>query len=695
MSIPFEINTSQFVKKNTNATLNNLVCEDLSVNGTLTYKDSEVIADKTINGDLTVYGDSSLNNLFVRGVLRPEAQILDGNILGNDQNIVGLSRLEADDISASTLFFAKQGGINVENDEAYTSGNNVLRIAGHTNITNFTDDMTEQKSAQLVLGKVSSDQYIKFKTQKTGTGLGASSIDFKNINTEANASLDYLGFKNDDTLVGYINNVGKLRMKQLEVKIDSNDGTYMNFRDNAGDTNANDVLTIKSGIDSGEFPSAHFVDFSMCGDYSSNPSEIFMSTDKTKASYIDCSFVGINTRTPEGDLHISTSGQDYIFNDKQLYFRGDPTTNTDTGSEKRRIVADSIGGNVLFKLLNRLGTTNTESAEIFDGNMTRGASFGVENSSYKGTRFIASHPSISADNDSQNAFSFKMYGDTSSSPTGEIDMLYDGSLHLEVDGGHDYQFKSNEMVMGQNPVTSGTQEQRRITANYGGINVNMKMMCSFDDDNFTKTCDVFANNVERTSNNIKIENNNYKGVRIESLLHSRTDADTNRAIMFHALGNNSSNNPTGELIFHYDGDLEINGTYTPSSDEKLKENIVDANTTSLVSDFQKIRFVNFNMIRDERKLKKLGVIAQNIKEIYPSCVVERTIMDNSSNVIDSYLSVKYEVLYLKSCLLVQHLLKENESLKTRVTNLESQVNLNNAMITNLTNTINSSNTTIN
>jgi hypothetical protein len=70
-------------------------------------------------------------------------------------------------------------------------------------------------------------------------------------------------------------------------------------------------------------------------------------------------------------------------------------------------------------------------------------------------------------------------------------------------------------------------------------------------------------------------------------------------------------------------------------------------------------------------------------------------MDNSSNVIDSYLSVKYEVLYLKSCLLVQHLLKENESLKTRVTNLESQVNLNNAMITNLTNTINSSNTTIN
>jgi len=413
--------------------------------------------------------------------------------------------------------------------------------------------------------------------------------------------------------------------------------------------------------------------------------------------------IGIGTKTPVGVFDISTSGQDYVFNDKQLYFRGDPTTNTDTGGEKRRIVADSIGGNVLFKLLNRLGTTNTESCEIFDGNMTRGASFGVENEDYKGTRFVASHPAISADNDSTNAFSFKMYGDTSSTATGEIDMLYDGSLHLEVNGGHDYQFKSNEMVMAQNPVTSGTQEQRRVTANYGGINVNMKMMCSFDDDNFTKNCDVFANNVERKSNNIKIENNNYKGVRIESLLHSRTDADTNRAIMFHALGNNSSNNPTGELIFHYDGDLEISGTYTPSSDEKLKENIVDADTTNLISDFQKIRFVNFNMIRDEKKIKKLGVIAQNIKEIYPSCVVERTILDNSSNVIDSYLSVKYEVLYLKSCLLVQHLLKENEKrieenknivkendlLKTRVSNLETQVSMNNTMLLNLTNSVNS------
>jgi hypothetical protein len=130
--------------------------------------------------------------------------------------------------------------------------------------------------------------------------------------------------------------------------------------------------------------------------------------------------------------------------------------------------------------------------------------------------------------------------------------------------------------------------------------------------------------------------------------------------------------------------MQISGTFGTPSDQRYKENIVKANTTSLVSDFQKVRFVNFNMIDDAEKIKKLGVLAQELKEIYPTAVVERDVKDDDDEVIGTKLSVKYEVLYLKSCLLVQHLLRENESLKTRLTNLESQVNLNNTMLANLT-----------
>ena len=269
-NVPFgTVNTRLFIKKGQDARLNDVVCNDLSVNGTLTYKEAIVVEDKTINGYLRVEGDASFNS-----------------------NV-----------------YAKQMGVNVVNDEAYASGNNMLKVAGHMNIDNFTADTgSSTNTAQLVIGKVANDQYIKFKTEKTGTGIGASSIDFNNVNASP-TDVNYLAIKHNDSQVGYINEDGKIRMKQVEVKIDSNDGTYMNFRDNAGDTNANDIVTFKSGIDSGEFPSAHFCDFSMCGDYATNPSEILLTTDKTKYNYIDVSFVGLNTRTPR--LQLDVSGDTY------------------------------------------------------------------------------------------------------------------------------------------------------------------------------------------------------------------------------------------------------------------------------------------------------------------------------------------------------------------------------------------------
>ena len=642
MNIPFEFNTSQFVKQGQDADLNDIICNDLSVNGTLTYNESIVSKNKTINGDLTVFGDTSLNNLFVRGVLRPEAQILDGNIVGNSKNISGLNNitssegtidtltttnLNTTDVSCRSLYienvtsnsrfitmeddfnrdiasftqksisginsdgvdlsmvgyagtnteillstdpdtpsyidvsfvgigtktpttkldvngdiYAKQIGINVVNTEALATGNNVVRIAGHTNITNFVDDMTQTDTAQLVLGKVSSNQYIKFKTEKTGTGIGASSIDFDNINADA-TDVNYLAFKNDGTQVGYINNDGKMRMKQLEVKIDSNTGTYLNFRDNAGDLPANDIITFRSGIDSGEFPSAHFIDISAVGDYSAGNSEIFFSTDKTKASYIDVSFVGINTKTPQGDLDISTSGLDFIFNDKQLYIENDPNITTGT-LERRRIVADSTGGDILFKLISNLSTSDTRNIDIFDGNMERTSANGFrpENQDYKGQRWVCRQPAIGENDATEQAFQLRAFGSASSQ--------------------------------------------------------------------------------------------------------------------------------TGLFEYYYDGDAEFSGTLTQGSDKRLKENIVDANTTNLVSDFQKLRFVNFNMIADKTKLKKLGILAQDLQNIYPSAVKERKIRDDDDNEIDTRLSVKYEVLYLKSCMLVQHLLTENESLKSRLDDLE-------------------------
>lgn len=606
--VPFgNINTRVFIKRGQDATLNDIVCEDLSVNGTFYSKEAIIEEDKTINGYLRVEGDASFNS-----------------------NV-----------------YAKQMGVNVVNDEAYASGNNMLKVAGHMNIDNFTADTgSSTNTAQLVIGKVANDQYIKFKTEKTGTGIGASSIDFNNVNASP-TDVNYLAIKHNDSQVGYINEDGKIRMKQVEVKIDSNDGTYMNFRDNAGDSADNDVLTFKSGIDSGEFPSAHFVDFSMCGDYSSNPTEIFMSTDKTKNSYLDTkSKFGINTRTPR--LEVDISGDTYS---KVGVFGNDGNLLIES--------FDSGGGNgsEAIKLQTYIDNNGIDDRSSFVGNEDRYQLCLQPDNGYVG---------IGTDD-----------------PASRLHIVNDAN----GDGvGLDYQFQGNGMVFKNRPDQfPGTLERRRIQAFMPNTNVDCYVLANLGTNTSATNIELFDGNMERTNaNGINPKNNNFKGQRINCL--QPAIGTTNETLMceWSAYGNNNSTR-TGTFKFYYDGDFEISGTFPSPSDQRYKENIVDANITNLISDFQKVRFVNFNMIDDETKLKKLGVLAQEIREIYPTAVKEREVKDDDDNVIDTKLSVKYEVLYLKSCLLVQHLLRENEAIKTRLTNLESQVNLNNGMLLNLTN----------
>lgn len=95
-------------------------------------------------------------------------------------------------------------------------------------------------------------------------------------------------------------NTTDLSCSTLNIEVENNDDDYLVFRDNVGDV----VGNIKSGIDTSQFPSAHFLDISFVGDYSSNPTEIFLSTSKEKATYLDVSFVGIGTKTPTNKLEV-------------------------------------------------------------------------------------------------------------------------------------------------------------------------------------------------------------------------------------------------------------------------------------------------------------------------------------------------------------------------------------------------------
>jgi hypothetical protein len=75
-----------------------------------------------------------------------------------------------------------------------------------------------------------------------------------------------------------------------------------------------------------------------------------------------------------------------------------------------------------------------------------------------------------------------------------------------------------------------------------------------------------------------------------------------------------------KMYIYSNGDLvNRNNSYGLLSDEKLKENIVDASPK--LEDILKLRLRNYNLI-DDPDLKQVGFIAQEFEEVFPALVVD-------------------------------------------------------------------------
>ena len=83
-----------------------------------------------------------------------------------------------------------------------------------------------------------------------------------------------------------------------------------------------------------------------------------------------------------------------------------------------------------------------------------------------------------------------------------------------------------------------------------------------------------------------------------------------------------------------------NNSYGAISDAKLKENIVDA--TPKLEKLNQVRIVNFNIIGDEQK--QIGVVAQELEQVFPSMVEESVDRDAEGNDLGTTTkAVKYSV----------------------------------------------------
>ena len=100
-----------------------------------------------------------------------------------------------------------------------------------------------------------------------------------------------------------------------------------------------------------------------------------------------------------------------------------------------------------------------------------------------------------------------------------------------------------------------------------------------------------------------------------------------------------------------------NNSYGSLSDARLKENIIDA--TSKLDGINQLRVVNFNLKDDPKKLKQIGLIAQEVETVFPA-LVETSADDEKTK------SVKYSVLVPMLVKAMQEQQAIIESLKARL-----------------------------
>jgi len=167
---------------------------------------------------------------------------------------------------------------------------------------------------------------------------------------------------------------------------------------------------------------------------------------------------------------------------------------------------------------------------------------------------------------------------------------------------------------------------------------------------------------------IKLEKNNQVGIAMTS------ESGINDFLIF------NEEQYIGDNVFQvqYNGDTyNLNGIYgSPVSDIRLKENIVPS--TSKLDDILKLNVVNFNYKSDKNNEKKLGFIAQEFEQVFPSLVTvnDTRKYNDGGDVISGYedsrgLKVGMEfAIFTKAIQEQQEIIK---NLQTQIDELKSKI----------------------
>ena len=131
-----------------------------------------------------------------------------------------------------------------------------------------------------------------------------------------------------------------------------------------------------------------------------------------------------------------------------------------------------------------------------------------------------------------------------------------------------------------------------------------------------------------------------------------------------------SSTTTNRISIWSNGNIQnSNNSYGALSDEKLKENIVDA--TPKLSDLMQVRIRNYNLKYDPEH-KQIGVIAQELEQVFPGMIDETSDLDEEGNDLGTKTkAVKYSVFVPMLIKAIQELKVIVDAQAVRIAALES------------------------
>jgi hypothetical protein len=366
-----------------------------------------------------------------------------------------------------------------------------------------------------------------------------------------------------------------------------------------------------------------------------------------------------NSGTEGGSLLLrNASGGSGAFN--RIYFA--PTA-SDYTTRSAIIQGENVDGNnnmaLVFKTSAGADPVERFRIDQHGDTFVQGSGFFVGNSNTSGvTELVLTNKDTSLvdTNEIQNRFKMRgLYYDQSSSLIVETQIV---SIHESSNGNGNSALGFLTQSGGSSPT-----EKVRITSE-GGFWVGT--------DTRLNTDNVILNAVQA-------------GDWALNVTHSTTTASNNYGILIDYAGsspNGSGNNfiqardnNSNRFVVSSNGNVtNINNSYGAISDVKLKENITDA--TPKLDDLMQVKIRNYNLIGEETK--QLGVIAQELEEVFPSMVSEsidfeeQEVTDDEGNVTIEKVdlgtttkSVKYSVFVPMLIKAIQELKAEIEQLKRK------------------------------